>query len=245
MRHPKRLVSVCPAGNCDGLLAGALYPGVVGGMLTVGRGLKMRLPVYNPSHVFRNAPSWRAAHTQPRAEAALKRIMNAGAILICILGSFISQVRSEGPVTDRASAHAQKAQREDLDAGLRSLAGTGAIFCGHVELGQNSKTANKCALKAFREERAFYVAYDSLWIDASRFFSTGLARDARGRMWAVDFDSVAFSYVHPGDEVSDNLHLATRPCPTPYRLIEGRDGGLMRRGWKRGPRRVSCFLFGK
>jgi hypothetical protein len=138
----------------------------------------------------------------------------------------------------------RKASPRDLDRKLQLLAGEGAIFCGHVGLEGNPNAANKCVLKAFKEKQPFYVSYDALKTGPSDFVVSGLARDPEGRMWSASFSPVTMHQTY-GGELSDDLHILTKPCPTPYRLLEGRGGGLMRPGWKLGPIRISCFPFQK
>jgi len=148
------------------------------------------------------------------------------------------------PSPDKDLAYAQKAQREDLDSELRSLAGLDAIFCGHVGFGESFRAANHCARRAFKEKRAFYVGYDT-GHGYRTYTSSGLARDANGRMYAVDFDS-AGDLSRGYGELRDNSHIVTVPCPTPYHLLEGRNGGGIPRGWHRAPaKQLSCRLFGK
>src|SRR5437899_2427004 len=142
-------------------------------------------------------------------------VVIVGATLICIsVADFTQVLQTEGPGPDEDWPHAEKAQHEDLDAKLLSLAGKGAVFCGHVALEQDPKAANGCALKAFTKNRAFYVGYD---VPVEDFYvSEGVARDARGRMYAVEFDSrdMPSEGYSPWSQVSDNSHVYTRPCPT-------------------------------
>jgi hypothetical protein len=170
--------------------------------------------------------------------------LTLGLALICSLSPCSGQVFIEGAGADEDPAHARRAQREDLDAKLSSLAGTEATFCGHVGSSGSSRKANHCAQRAFRQKSAFYVGYDS-GHDARRYTSNGLARNANGQMFAVGFDSEA-SWAHADGELSDNSHIITVPCPTPYRLYEGRNDGAIPSSWHL-PRanQLSCLLFGQ
>jgi hypothetical protein len=137
-------------------------------------------------------------------------------------------------------AHNQVAEPGDLDDELRSLAGSGAVFCGHVARGENSKSVNDRALQAFRKKRAFYVVYDG-W-GYSPFSRVGLAGDTTGQMWEVMFESMAYTYVPPRGKLSDNSHILTVPCPTPYHLRKYAHGGQRPQGWKPGrQRRLTCL----
>jgi hypothetical protein len=138
----------------------------------------------------------------------------------------------------------RKASPRDLDRKLQLLAGDGAIFCGDVGLEGDSKGANKCAQTAFKAKRPFYVSYDILGVGGSIFFSAGLARDPEGRLWSAGFSQGVIHQTH-GGELSDDLHILTKPCPTPYRLLEGRERAVTRPGWELGPIRISCFPFQK
>jgi len=126
---------------------------------------------------------------------------------------------TEPPGADQDWPHARKAQHLDLDARLLNLAGRDATFCGHVALGQQPAAANRCALRAFGKNVAFYVAYDLRSIDS--ISALGLARDWSGQVHIVEFDSIGFapdSQRARGEELSDNLHIFSRPCPRPYQL---------------------------
>jgi hypothetical protein len=164
--------------------------------------------------------------------------------LLCNLSPCFGQAFIEGPGADEDPAHARRAQREDLDAKLRSLAGTEAVFCGHVGFGESSRETNRCVQMAFRQKKAFYVGYDS-GHDAKRYTSNGLVRDANGGMFAVGFDSAVLSGRADG-ELSDNSHIVTVLCPAPYHLYEGRNGGAILSSWHLPPaNQVSCRLFVK
>ncbi len=143
------------------------------------------------------------------------------------------------------------AHREHLLAKLQELAGSSATFCGYVPLGESSREANKCAQKAFNEGRPFYIGYDSghtnhekQWADW--YWAVGVARNSTGQLWTVSFNSKCRTEPSlPGQEAYDANCIGVLPCPRPYQLIEGIDGGLVPLGWKTGPKRVSCTLFGR
>lgn len=164
------------------------------------------------------------------------RVVNAGVILVCVVGGCFGQVYTEKPGPDEDWPHAEKAQHVDLDAKLRSLAGKDAVFCGHAAVRDDFKGPNDCALKAFRDKKAFYVAYDTTGFDSVT--SYGLARNSTGKMYFVDFDSMGISVEGPEKELSDNSHLLTKPCPTPFQLLEA--PFYRRRAWQaHSP--LTCF----
>ena len=175
----------------------------------------------------------------------MTRILRAGGLVSCVIAASFGQSWA-GERPDEA-AQAQKVPPDDLDAVLRRLTGTNAIFCGHVGLRQGSRTANKCARKAFSEEVSFYVVYDTgQKIDTSESYSTALARDSSGRMYEVSFAGAGFRYVWPGGQLDASSRIVTTPCPTPYHLREGMNGGVTHGNWRR-PRakRLSCRQFWK
>ncbi len=162
--------------------------------------------------------------------------------LFSLLGIGIAKPQGKGKAQEPTPP--PKPELGELDAKLRELAGAGAEFCGHVPIDGNSKAANDCVRKTFRKRRPFYVAYDTLYISPGDFYSAGLARDLRGKMWSVTFSSAELPRPVAGSKMRIEGHIAVEPCPRPYRLLEGRDGGAMDEEWKRGPVRVSCTLFG-
>ncbi len=149
----------------------------------------------------------------------MKKARLAGALLsgLFVLGVCLGQENPE---------QARKAPREISEAELRALvdaklpalAGEKAISCGHIPLRGDTKAAYDCAFKAFKEKKAFYIGYDERGIDS--YESTGIAMDAKGSMYVVYFDSMGFdpSDHRFGGQLSDDFHVETRPCPTPYQL---------------------------
>ena len=171
--------------------------------------------------------------------------LTLGLALICSVGPCWGQVFIEGAGADEDPVHAQRAQRDDLDAKLSALAGGDAVFCGDVSFRKSARRANRCVRRALRQRKAFYVGYDS-GHDDRRYTSRGVAMDPQGQMYEVWFDSTkVLPWVYDG-EISDNSHILTMGCPTPHRLYEGRDGGIIPRGWHL-PRanQLSCVAFGK
>jgi len=109
---------------------------------------------------------------------------------------------------------------------LRALAGDGAINCGHVGRNKSARAASDCAIEAFAHMKAFTVYYDLWAIDSAR--STGLASDARGNVYAIDFNSRPWSSVglSKGIQLTDGNHIITVACPKPVRVIKNQDGTL-------------------
>jgi len=103
---------------------------------------------------------------------------------------------------------------------LRLLAGDEAINCGRVGRYRNARAASDCAIEAFA------VYYSPRGIDSIR--STGLASNARGGVYAVDYNSRPWSFLGLPKEVqlTDGNHILVVSCPKPVRLIRQQDGTL-------------------
>jgi hypothetical protein len=113
-----------------------------------------------------------------------------------------------------------------MESRLSVLAGDGAINCGHVGRNKSARAASDCAIEAFAHMKGFAVYYDLWAIDSAR--STGLASDAQGNVYAIDYDSRPWSSAGLSKEVqlTDGNHIITVPCPKPVRLIKYQDGTL-------------------
>ena len=83
---------------------------------------------------------------------------------------------------------------------LVSLAGTDARDCGTVLLGDDSANATECAEVAQEERHAYRLAIQFEGPDGDAW--QGAARDARGNLWAVYFDSDPSAPPGTGDTVS-------------------------------------------
>jgi hypothetical protein len=72
---------------------------------------------------------------------------------------------------------------------LRRLAGQGSTDCGHVALGEDSTTANNCAVGAFQKKHPFIVRYEVQGRDSQ--LVVGLATNDHGQVVVVKYDSEA------------------------------------------------------
>ncbi len=103
---------------------------------------------------------------------------------------------------------------------LIELAGDGAVDCGHVLLHGSSEKANSCARKAVRNKTPFYISYELQGIDS--WVAAGLARDSRGNLYELQFDSMGMSLSgqekRNGMTLSDGNHIAIMVCPKPLQL---------------------------
>jgi hypothetical protein len=69
----------------------------------------------------------------------------------------------------------------------RSRAGTGAIDCGHVALGDDPKTVDDCVTEAFETDQPFYAEYEARGTDSD--VVRGIARNAEGTVTFLLWDS--------------------------------------------------------
>ena len=135
--------------------------------------------------------------------------------LICLVGCSPKKTNS---------AHATSL----IDTKLLSLSGRGgsALNCGSVGIRQNPGSASDCALSAFTHRSPFYVRYNLQGIDSE--VSAGLAGDAGGDVYFVEFDSMGWETdgLPKGAEVTDGKHIYVEPCPNPVVLRKTRTGRL-------------------
>jgi hypothetical protein len=115
-----------------------------------------------------------------------------------------------------------------IDKKLLLLSGRGgaALNCGSVGIRQNPDSASDCALRALAHRSPFYVRYDLQGIDSE--VSAGLAGDAAGNMYFVEYDSMGWETngLSKGAEVTDGKHIYMEPCPNPVTLRKTRTGRL-------------------
>jgi hypothetical protein len=108
-------------------------------------------------------------------------------------------------------------------AGHRSIE---PLNCGRVILEEPNAASSACALKAFANRKPFFVWYVLQGIDSN--VSAGLAGDASGNVYFVQYDSAGFTtYGAPlpeGAELSDLHHVYTEACPKPVKLRKTKAG---------------------
>jgi hypothetical protein len=169
-------------------------------------------------------------------------------VIIFLSSAILCQTQSAGTRPAATSPKHRDTEPEAYVTKLKNLAGPDAANCGRVGVDEQTGTANKCAKNAFKNGKAFYVVYELRATDSAAL--TSVVRNAKGQMWQISYSGKGYSgnphlYVS-GSELSSGAHVLTEPCPTPYRLLEGRNGGLRPPGWKpeRGER-LSCLPFWK
>ena len=115
-----------------------------------------------------------------------------------------------------------------IDTKLLSLSGRGgsALNCGSVGIRQNPDSASDCALSAFAHRSPFYVRYNLQGIDSE--VSAGLAGDAAGNVYFVEYDSMGWETDGLSKEakVTDGKHIYMEPCSNPVTLRKTRTGRL-------------------
>ena len=122
------------------------------------------------------------------------------------------------PVDDPASSGL-------LDKRVREISGPFATDCGRVRREDSPKRATKCALRAYKNHKAFYVRYDDKGIGDSEGART-IAGDATGKVYSLEFDSMGMdtTYLPPGTTMPDGFHTKIIACSTPVRLRVTRTG---------------------
>ena len=115
-----------------------------------------------------------------------------------------------------------------IDKQLVALSGRGgrALNCGWVGIEQSPDSASDCALSAYARKSPFYVRYNLQGIDSQ--VSAGLAGDAEGKVYFVEYDSMGWETEGMAREakVTDGKHIYTVPCPSPISLKKTRTGRL-------------------
>src|ERR1700686_3395159 len=107
------------------------------------------------------------------------------------------------------------ASRPLLKRRLISLAGEGALNCGHASFSTiHASNVTNCALQSYSSKTKFYVQYDVQGIDSER--GIGFAFDGKD-VYAVAWEGLGEGlqqYWRRGQEV-----IAVEACPSPTRLF--------------------------
>ena len=99
-----------------------------------------------------------------------------------------------------AVAHAADAAPKALRDKLESLAGAASEDCGTVLFGDDSANATECAEEAGASGKPYRLAIEFEGPDGPAW--QGAARDERGRLWAVYFDTDPSAEAGTGDTLS-------------------------------------------
>ncbi len=121
-------------------------------------------------------------------------------------------------VTACASTGGHRATFDSFHAEVKSAAGAGATYCGHVVLGADRSVANCCVAINFIRSLPFSVAFDEQGIDSR--VARGLARNVHGTTTLFYFDSDLFGGYRQGNGVvysrtCSNPTLTRNPCGDP------------------------------
>jgi hypothetical protein len=113
-----------------------------------------------------------------------------------------------------------------INGRLKELAGggTAAIECRDEK--DRFGAAADCALRAFADGRPFYAKYYRQGIDSFSF--TGVAGDASGNIYEMDYDSLGWRGLTLPKEARllDGNHTLVMPCPRPIHLAKDAVGKL-------------------
>jgi ankyrin repeat protein len=111
---------------------------------------------------------------------------------------------------------------------LASLAGHGAINCGHVTPRTGPDPSSKCVLESFGNHRPFYVLYDTQEFVLDSHFVDALAGDKSGNLYDVEFSSMGWSTEGQSGrtELLDGGHVFVEPCSKPITLRDSIYKGL-------------------
>jgi hypothetical protein len=89
------------------------------------------------------------------------------------------------------------------------------IDCQKNATGRGYDERSECAIQSFAEHKPFFVRYYTQGVDSVG--SHGIAGDANGNVFVVDYDSLGWTGYHlPSDAklLNDN-HIVVLPCPKP------------------------------
>jgi ankyrin repeat protein len=111
---------------------------------------------------------------------------------------------------------------------VRAIAGRGAINCGRLKPGNDSKPTTDCVLNSFTNRRPFYVLYDTQEISIDSHFIDGLAGDNTGQLYDVEFSSMGWSTegLSGRTQLLDGGHVFVEPCAKPTTLAKSIYKGL-------------------
>jgi hypothetical protein len=121
---------------------------------------------------------------------------------------------------------------------FQKVAGTEAISCGRVGINKDRTQATGCAVRAYKDHKAFYVIYDEAGIDS--FISGGMAWNGKEPPYYISYDSMGVTYDLPLPDSSlpydSDTHLTA--CSKPVRVYVNASGEvdcvLERELWEQG-----------
>lgn len=113
---------------------------------------------------------------------------------------------------------------------LERLAGLGAIDCGLIKPRADTTASSRCVLDAFADHKPFYVIYDVQEFRIELYFIDGVAGDAAGNVYDVEYGSRGWSSEDVGagvrSQLFDSGKIFAESCPKPVVLTKSVYGGL-------------------
>lgn len=132
-------------------------------------------------------------------------------------------VKGHNGAVSRVSLNQGMADATLMDQRLSKLCGPHAVNCGHVQVTQNPRVATRCATRAFKRHKPFYVRYDIQGIDSA--VAGGIASNGSGGLYAVTFDGMGMSGdLKQGETMPDGRYILVATCPTPNHIAVNRYG---------------------
>jgi hypothetical protein len=107
---------------------------------------------------------------------------------------------------------------DGMERKLKRIAGSTAVDCGTVSVGEAPQTASQCAMDAFSSHKPFRVRYNIRGIDTT--LAGGLAQGKDGKIYGISFMGSTPEFAE---------HVGVRACPAPP-VVRLTDSG-----------RVTCF----
>ena len=111
-----------------------------------------------------------------------------------------------------------------IDERLKSLSALGSgqpIDCGNTTMQKPDEEASRCAKAAFEDRKPFHLLYSGpSWYPAGSCYAYGLAGDAEGNVYQVQYDSRGLLNLNMGkrSQVFDENRLKVTACIRPVRL---------------------------
>lgn len=134
------------------------------------------------------------------------------------------------PTSSLNSQRPDETPKHVMTEKLRSLSSSGhgqPIDCGTTKMNKAEEGPSLCADLAFSSHKPFFVLY----VGAANFFfqsAYGLAGDADGNVYQLEFDSRALLHLSKGRnaEVFDSNRVRVTTCVKPIRLAKTEEGML-------------------
>ena len=109
---------------------------------------------------------------------------------------------------------------------FEQIAGPSAKNCGHILMGKEPSHATKCAMRAFKHHKPFFVIYDEPCIDCVS--ASGIAWNSKGEPYSVSYDSmgISFELQLPDYKMPEGSDTRITRCSQPIRVYVDKAGHL-------------------